>query len=294
MTPLTFIDAHHHLWLREGGYPWLASTDPALQRDYTASDYLTDLDGHVPLATVHVEAAHDPRTPVDETEWLDSNAAERIPAAIVARAELQDPGLEAVLARHLEASPKVRGVRQMLDWNGARQGPTTLMDDSRWRAGLNVLAAHSLTFDLQVVPGQLERAAHLAADHPGVSFVLNHAGYNVPAGRENTIAWRAGIAAIALVPNVAVKLSGFPALRGAAGAPDADEFFGGVVEQFGWDRVMFASNFPHDRRFISFTELLEVVDAALPAGVPTQRADFFHATAARVYRIDTSRKGPYV
>lgn len=285
MTTPPFIDAHHHLWVRDGGYPWLASAEPALNRDYRPVDYLADLQDAVPIATVHIEAAHDPRTPVHETTWLESVAMPRLPAAIVAYARLQDPDLETVLAHHLSASSRVRGVRQMLDWDGERQGPTTLMDDPRWQDGLDLLAASNLSFDLQVVPSQLSRAADLASQHRQATFVLNHAGYNVPASRRHTEEWRDGIAAVAEVPNIVVKLSGFPAIRGAADAPDAAEFFAGTLERVGWHRVMFATNFPHDARFVSLLELVALVDAELPPGNPPERAAFFHQNAQRVYRI---------
>ena len=68
-------DSHHHLWdLSANRYPWWQGEpeDPAdpsgvgmLQRNYLVADLLADTAGLPLIASVHVEAAHDPADPVD-------------------------------------------------------------------------------------------------------------------------------------------------------------------------------------------------------------------------------------
>jgi predicted TIM-barrel fold metal-dependent hydrolase len=59
-----------------------------------------------------VEAAYSGPDPVEETIWLESvGKAYGYPTAIVVMCDIGQIGAETELLRHLEASPRVRGVR---------------------------------------------------------------------------------------------------------------------------------------------------------------------------------------
>jgi predicted TIM-barrel fold metal-dependent hydrolase len=291
-------DSHHHLWdLGQNRYPWLQGEpedpgDPSgvgmLQRDYLVEDLLADTEGLPLIASVHVEAAHDPAEPVRETAWLQSLTDKTgLPAAIVAAAVLEAPDVADVLAAHREY-PAVRGIRQMLDRNpvtGA-SGETALMDDAAWRRGLGLLAPAGLSFDLQVLPSQLDVAARLAADFGETVFVLNHGGYHVPASPEQHELWRAGLARLARQPNVVVKASGYDAVDPSWGRPGYADYVLTLLEAFGVDRVLFGSNFPVDRRTISYRDLVDATLSVTQQLTGDERDRLFCRNTARVYRID--------
>ena len=78
----------------------------------------------------------------------------------------------------------VCGVRQILNYEPSwprnkRLG--NLLDNRKWIEGYHVLEDFSLSFDLQINPGQFQRAVQLAADHPrtpviiGVGQTVQHA-----------------------------------------------------------------------------------------------------------------------
>jgi predicted TIM-barrel fold metal-dependent hydrolase len=293
MMPARVVDAHHHLWdLSAGRYPGLSGpresqSDPlgkgSLQRDYLLSDYLADA-ARVPLVgSVHVEAAHDPSAPVEETRWLDrETSSSDLPIAIVAHARLEAPELGELLDAH-QRSGRVVGIRQMLDWQGGRQRPSDLLADARWLAGLRLLPPRHLSFDLQVVPSQLTEAARVAADNPDVCFVLDHGGYHL-AGAESE--WRRGLARIARESNVKVKVSGYQTVDPHHRDPGFRDFVRSCVDAFGPSRSMFASNFPFDGRSIDMHSLVERVAASLPELTPAEADEFWAGTAARTYRLD--------
>ena len=111
-----------------------------------------------------------------------------------------------------------------------------------------------------MLPSQLDVAARLAADFGETVFVLNHGGYHVPASPEQRELWRTGIARLARQPNVVVKVSGYDAVDPTWAMAGYVEYVLTLLEAFGVDRVLFGSNFPVDRRTISYRDL---VDATL-------------------------------
>ena len=58
-----------------------------------------------------------------------------------------------------------------------------------------------------VFPNQLAEAARLARDFPNQAFVLEHGGSPIDRDEAGLERWRAGIAALAERPNVAIKIS---------------------------------------------------------------------------------------
>ena len=291
-------DSHHHLWdLGANRYPWLQGEpeDPAdpsgagmLQRDYLVQDLLADTAGLPLIVSVHVEAAHDPADPVRETRWLQSlTDTLGFPTAIVAAATLEAADISEVLAAHCEHAG-VKGIRQMLDRNpvsGASE-ETPLLEDRKWRRGFALLAPLALSFDLQVLPSQLGAAARLAADFHETTFVLNHGGYHIRASPEQRELWRTGIALLARQPNVVVKLSGYDAVDPTWAIGGYTEFVWTLLETFGVDRVLFGSNFPVDRRTITYAALVDATLALTQQLTADERDRLFYRNTVRTYRIN--------
>jgi L-fuconolactonase len=87
------------------------------------------------------------------------------------------------------------------------------------REGLIVVAAAGLAYDVVVSPGQLPFVAETAAALPDVRFVLDHAG-KPPIASGDLRAWRADVARLGALPNMAVKLlaAEYGAVRSAIAA----------------------------------------------------------------------------
>jgi predicted TIM-barrel fold metal-dependent hydrolase len=296
---LAIVDAHVHYW--EPGrnyYPWLCDEPmvpfrygdySAIRRSYLPPDYFADARGHRIVKTVYVEAHWDPRDPLGEVAYV-SGLAERygVPNAIVAYANIVADDAEDVLAAH-GAHPLVRGIRNKpaaaASPGAVRRNAPGSMGDARWRAALPLLEQNELSLDIQSPWWHLHEMAELAADFPRLQLILNHCGLPADRSPAGLAGWRAATRELAGQSNVAVKLSGI----GVPGVPWTvalnRDIVRDLIEAFGVERCMFASNFPVDGltgRFDDIYSGYRTIVADLPE--PEQRR-LFHDNAVRIYRI---------
>jgi predicted TIM-barrel fold metal-dependent hydrolase len=294
--PFAIVDAHQHFWDPGVNYhPWLNDEPPipfrygdyrAIRRRYLPPDYLADAAPYRVDRTVYVETEWDPRDPVGETRYIGELRRDYgLPSVVVAQAWLDRDDAADVLERQAQF-PFVRSVRHKPRANAApgdgAPGGTT---DPAWRAGFARLSPLGLRFDLQTPWWHLREAARLAADFPGTQIILNHTGLPADRSPEGIEGWRAAMATLAGQPNVAVKISGI-GQRGAAWTADANRgIVRTVIDLFGIERCMFASNFPVDSLCASFATIFdgfrEIVSDLDPA---SQRA-LFRDNALRIYAI---------
>ncbi len=295
--PGRFVDAHMHLWdLGRLRYPWLSPpfapgpngiTEP-IASDYGLAQYRAESAGWNVVGCVHVEAGAHPDDAHAETRWLAELAkADGWPSAVVARASLDDPDLDEALERQA-AFPIVRGIRDIANWHadpGLTYNAHDKLIDPRWRSGYERLARHGFSFDMQLFPSQMEDAASLARRNPATAMIVDHAG--MPDGRDEDAIrrWRRGVGMLADCPNVAMKLSGL-------GFADRDwtvesfrPFILHLVERFGCERCMMASNFPTDRLYGSFESHLGAYVEIVRDFSDAERDALFAGTASRLYRL---------
>ncbi len=290
---MKYVDAHHHIWPAEG-LPWLDGPmiprifgpyEP-IRRDYPIEEYLSDCRSAGVTEAVYVQANWSPDRFIDEVEFV-SDAADRtrFPIAIVAYADMLAEDARHDLER-LARHARVRGVRMQLHWH---ENPLyrfasrpDLARDERLKANVARLAEYGWSFDLQVFPAQMAGAAELAAACPDVTFILQHAGMLEDLAAEGVAAWRAGMRLLAAHGNVVSKLSGLGTFLRA----NEGEHIGFVVretlELFGPERCLFGSNFPIEKLWTSYGELIHAHRAAVPE---TARRAVFGETARRVYRL---------
>jgi predicted TIM-barrel fold metal-dependent hydrolase len=62
-------------------------------------------------------------------------------------------------------------------------------------------------------------------------------------------------------------------------------YFNWCIEKFGVNRCMFESNFPVDKVSYSYTVLWNAFKRISKDFSPTERAQLFHDTAVKVYRL---------
>lgn len=298
--PAALVDAHHHLWRLGAGarYPWLQEQyDPArfmfgdyaaLCRDFDVDDYRHATQGAPIVASVHVEAERARDEALAETRWLHAVAAEHgLPSAVVAWVDLLADDAHERLAEQA-AWPRVRGVRFKPRTAAAPDavvdGPGTLRDP-RWPAALERLAAQRLGWDLRVPFWHLGDAAALLADAPGVDVVLEHAGLPWDRSAAGLARWRRGMEALAASPRVTVKISEL-GLRDAMWSDvDNARIIRDTIAIFGWQRCMFASNFPVAGLRVSYSVLLRTFARAMADLDDAARQAIWHDNALRVYRI---------
>lgn len=274
------LDAHAHFWdPRQLTYPWLGGI-PQLDRVRLPADYRAGTAAPIDRA-VMVQAGCE--QPADEALWADELAArEPLIACFVAdvaleRGEAVDPEL-AMLA----ALGNVRAVRRMLAFDAERALGLT----GSFLAGLAALPAHDLGFELRVACDQLEIAAEIVARSPSVRFVLDHAG-NPDIARHALEPWRTDLRRLARLPNAWCKISGLvtEADRARWTVDDIRPYIAHAIACFGWDRVMFGSDWPIVTQACEVDRWLAALRVSLGPLTHTQASKLFRTNAIAFYRL---------
>lgn len=292
---IEIVDGHHHIW-RRADLPWLNGPmvprifgpyEP-IRRDYPIEEFLADLAPAGVAASVYVQTNWAKERAVEEVAWVEETA-ERTgwPHAIVGYADLtRDDAVETMRAQ--ARFSRMRGVRMQLHWHDKPQFRFAPSADqiSDPTVGRNVarLADFGFTFDLQVFAPQMAAAAALAARTPAVTFVLQHCGMPedwTPGGRA---AWRAGMARLAERPNIVVKLSALGTFVHRLDEALIAEIVGETHALFGADRCLFGSNFPIEKLWTRYADLVATYRRVLAAYPDYDQRQMLRDTAIRVYR----------
>jgi predicted TIM-barrel fold metal-dependent hydrolase len=299
------IDAHHHLWqLGRFPYEWLSPHSPprpfgdhtALKRDYLLSDYVEDIAGTGIVGSVFVEA--NAGAPAGEIEWVDDVAGEGgLPTVSVGRADLRDPEVDRLLLR-LKRSPRMRGVRMSVCWDLRPQWqfidrPEVMLTEE-FRSGLASLTRHGLLLEVLLLPRQLAELAEVARDNPEQTIVVDHLGTPTFDNPHDFVTWKDGMRRCARYQNVNVKISGLWPLN-RRWRPDAiEEPVRMVVDLFGPERCLWASNFPVEKLMCPLHDQIHNLEAVLHDLSEAEKDKVFAATANRLYGmgLDLHEKRP--
>lgn len=299
MRGTPFVDAHVHWWdLDRLRYPWLTppftadgpnGSVEAIAATYRARDYVAEAAHWMVAGAVHIDAGAHPADSLAETGWVEAEAeAAALPTALVAFAALDDPGVDSLLAAHA-AHDRVRGIRHIVNWHPDPRRTYTARDvtgDEAWARGFAALARHRLSFDLQAYPAQFPTLARLFARHPEVPVIVNHLGMPVPTDPDGREDWRRGMRALAALPQVAVKISGFGFAVRPWTVEDARPWITETIDLFGPDRCLVGSDFPTDRLFGGFDATLDAYAEIIAPFTVDERRAMWGRNADRWYRLD--------
>ncbi len=305
--PDAIADSHHHFWDLSGSirYPWL-------QNEYNAStfilgdykplcqnfmpDTLQACWGGLPVtSTVHVEAECARDQALQETAWLSHIArSKELPHAIIGYVDLLAPDCAAQLDAHMR-HPLFRGVR--FKPATSRQADQSIkntpgsLQDPRWDAGLQELTQRNLIWDLRVPFWHLLEAADVLSRHPHTRVVIEHAGLPWDRSAHGLQQWRAGMQALADLPNgVMVKLSEL-GLRGEPWRIEDNRIIvRDLVAMFGPSRCMFGSNFPVASLRIGYVDLVRAMADILSPFDGTARQRIWHDNTVQFYSIALNKR----
>ena len=294
MIPI--IDAHHHIW-RQADLPWLQGPIVArifgpyepIRRDYPIAEYLADIKSSNVVGSVYVQTNWAKDRALEEAAWVQSVAdTEGWPQAIVGYADLLDDGAPQTL-KALAKIPRIRGIRMQLHWH---ENPLyrfaaapDVMNEALFRKNFAHVAGNNLSFDLQVFTSQMNDAANLAAAFPSVTFILQHAGMLEDKSKEGRASWREGMRQLADQPNIVSKLSGLGTFIQRNDPSHIADVIHETVGIFGSDRCLFGSNFPIEKLWTTYAELVAAHRAAVSAYRQQEQLAMLHDNANRVYKL---------
>lgn len=278
---MKIVDTHQHLWdLDKFTYTWTKG-NATLNRSFRVTDYQAATKGLEIHKTVFLECDVDEQFQVDEAKYICSLADQKGSklAGVVASSRPEKSGFEEYLAKI--AHPQLKGIRRIL-----HVVPDDTIDKPGFIDNVNRLEKHNLSFDICVLARQLPLAIRLIERCPGVQFVLDHCG-NPRIAEKEFSPWKDWIAEVASHPNVVGKISGI--ITNATAKKwtpnDLKPYVDHMIRSFGWDRVMFGSDWPVcilNGTYKKWVEALMVVTREY--GEEKQRK-LFQENAERVYRL---------
>ena len=280
---MKIVDTHQHLWDKElFHYAWLEPLQK-LDRSFRLSDYRDATSGLEIDKTVFVECD------VDESQMMDEalhvlrvadDFGSRI-AGIVASGRPEHDGFKAHLDA-LAAHPKVKGLRRIL-----HTSPNEVGLGERFIENVSCLKEYGLSFDICVLARQLTVAINLVSKCPDVAFILDHCGVPDVKG-QSLYPWRDRILELSKFPNVTCKISGLVAYADPANwkAEDLRPFVEHVIESFGWDRVMFGSDWPVCNLTAGYTKWVETLLSLTHSAGEVNQRKLFRENAIRAYRLE--------
>jgi len=276
------IDAHQHFWLLErGDYGWLTPSLTKLYRDFLPGDLEPELQKAGMDRTVLVQAA----PTVAETEYMLSLCEEspRI-AGVVGWLDFEADDFEEQFLR-LRENPYFVGLRPMLQD----------LEDDRWIlrpkviSALRILEKHGFPLDILIFPRHLPVIRELMDIVPNLRGVIDHLAK--PYIKDGIFQpWAEQIAELAKYPNLYCKLSGMVTEADHEGWRSNPAQFAPyvrhVVSSFGYDRIMFGSDWPVCLLAASYAEVVSLLESSLPEDMTDeQRRLLFGGNAARFYGL---------
>jgi predicted TIM-barrel fold metal-dependent hydrolase len=283
------VDTHLHLVYRDRlRYPWLSHA-PALDRDAHYERYAAEAlrCGVTDALHMEVDVAEDDIEA--ETRNVESLAVQEgsLLRGAISSCRPENPGFPDFLSRAL-ANPSVKGFRRVL-----HVAPDELSLSPVFRENIRRLSGSGRPFDLCVRPDQIDKAIALADLAPDVQFVLDHCG--VPAIKDRAEhPWRERIVEIARRPNVAVKISGVVAYADPASwtVDDIRPYVEHAIGSFGWDRVVWGSDWPVCTLTASLSTWLAAIHAITLGSSKAERERLFSANARRIWRLPAGASAP--
>lgn len=287
---IPFTDTHVHFWdLRHPRlrYDWLApdaedgrigDIDAIKSQRYCPEDFAAETRFQVVDNVVHVQGAIGSADPVEETRWLQELAdTHGMPQGIVAYVDLASAAAEASLVRHARY-PNLRGVRDL------RKGD--YFRNEAWARGYALLDRFKLVCCDATPLEAMPTAAEFVRHYPQTTYCVDHAGY--PARRDRTYFsdWSAGIRKLAAAPNTIVKVSALGTYDRGWTVESLRPWILECVAAWGVDRVVFGTNWPVDRLFSSYGDIVSAYREVVSGFDEADQVALLSGNANRVFRLN--------
>ena len=278
--PIT--DSHVHFWdpaLLD--YAWLRESPIGGAK--LPADYWQAATGFRVEKVVFVQADCRRDQARDEAAWVEKLARDepRI-AAIVAFAPMDDERGLALALEDYARRPLVKGIRHLLQ----SDPDVECCLRPQFVAGVRQLAKSRLVFEVGARAEQLPAVAKLVERCPEVPFVLNHLGN--PRIREGAFKpWDESIRRLAALPNIWCKVSGAMTQADWKSwkADQLKPYINHALQAFGFNRVMFGSDWPVCTLAGSFRRWLEALGEITSGCTRSERERLFSGNARKRYGI---------
>ena len=278
---LKIIDTHQHLWDTANlEYPWLEDFD-LLGKRYTAQNYREAIGDLNVVRSVHVEGDPVEADVVKEVKWLTQiSETDGMIGSIAAAAPLEKPNAEAILEQ-LAEFPLVVGVRRMAWHHPDPQFYAT----PELINGVKLLAKFNLSFELCANQAQLPAAITLVKATPNLRHAVNHCGGpDIKGGQFEP--WAIHMRELASFENVHCKVSGIVTTASENWTrEELKPYILHLVETFGYERLMFGSDWPVCTLAATYQDWVEALLWAVGDASDTEKSRLFYENASEFYSL---------
>ncbi len=279
---LSITDSHVHFWdPARLEYDWLRNS--SIGGPKLPSDYREAARGYKVEKVVFVQAECRRAQAREEVAWVEDLARkEACIAGIVAFAPMDDEKALAAALEDFSRRPRVKGIRHLLQ----SEHDVEFCLRPNFVAGVKRLAEAGLLFEVGARHEQLPAVAGLVSQCPQVTFVLNHLGN--PNIKQGTLQpWDRDLRRLASLPNLWCKVSGAATQADwKTWKPDQlKPYIHHVLNCFGFDRILFGSDWPVCTLACSLRRWLQVVNDLTGGCTRNEQERFFSRNAAKLYRL---------
>ncbi len=283
MPDFAIADPHLHVWdpgrLR---YPWLEAV-PALNRSFTLADYDEALGPVRVERAVFVQCECDPAQYQEEVQWVTELAEldGRI-GGIVAWAPLEKGEAARDELRLLARNPLVKGIRRIIQF----EPDLEFCLRPEFVRGVQMVEGFGWAFDLCIDWRHTANTIRLVEQCPGVRFVVDHIGKPDIRGRRLE-PWRGEMERLAAFENVHCKVSSLATEADHANwtVDDLRPYVDHIFACFGYERTMFAGDWPVSSQAASYPVCVETLEALVPNASRGELARLFRENAMEFYGL---------
>ena len=201
--------------------------------------------------------------------------------AIVGHADLASADVQDTLDRH-QSHDRFRGIRDY--------GAPGYLEDPAWRRGFAELGRRGLISSIDCTPATMADVDALLRAESGTRTVIDHMGFPQSHGDEEFALWTRGMTALAAHEQVICKVSEMGIVEQGWSLDSIDRWVTGCVEIFGPRRVIFGTNWPVDKLYGDYAELVGAYRTLLAGYSRDEQAAMLGGNALDLYSIRQTKE----
>jgi L-fuconolactonase len=280
------VDAHHHYWWQaRRPHRWPAAAGSTLERDFTPLDLEPEMRKAGVDGAILMQSLNDSN---ETAEFLSLAASSKTVLGVVGWVPLDSPEIAARALDQLAPQGKLVGVRHLINFE---PDPHWLLQDGVL-ASIEMLMERRLVFDVVPVNAtQFEAVLSIAERNPSLRIVIDHlARPPIGQSQDQVQTWRTLVTRAAAHPNISIKLSvGLDVLMGWSWSTEQlRPYAEHVLEAFGADRVLAASNWPVSNLAADYQAVWSGIRNLTAQLSSAQRAAVMGGNAVEVFNLETS------
>ena len=289
MPNFPIIDTHLHIWdFNQLNYSAFKG-HPLFGRSYQIEDYQRDC-GELDIeAMVFLECYADFSSTdgqyIEEIKFVEESS-KRDPRirGIVPMAPVEwGASVETILEEMRDNHPAVKGIRRIIEFD---KDPRALALSGNFIDCVNRLAKFGYHFEINVNHTQMYIVNDFVNMVPDVRMILDHCGK--PGIVEGAIVqYQYDVAELSKHPNLWIKLSDLPveADHNNWTEDDLKPYIDATIESFGFDRTIYAGDYPICLQATTLSRWVEVLDEALSGCSHEELWNFYRENANKFYNL---------